>query len=92
QGRALVMVVGPGNKAVQRVVTAGGTVGADWIVTAGLNAGDRVIVEGLGKIKPGQAVKPVPAGSAPARRAAGAGAGGASGGAGSGGGAGGPGH
>jgi membrane fusion protein (multidrug efflux system) len=88
QGRALVMVVGPGNKAVQRIVTAGTTLGADWIVTAGLNAGDRVIVEGLGKIKPGQAVKPVPAGSAPARR----GPGGAGAGGGSGRGAGGPGR
>ncbi|MDB5692048.1 MAG: efflux transporter periplasmic adaptor subunit, partial [Alphaproteobacteria bacterium] len=79
QGQATVMVVGPGNKAVQRQVTADRTLGDQWIVTAGLAAGDRVIVEGLGKIKPAQSVRPVPAGSPPARKGGGnrAGAGGA---------------
>jgi membrane fusion protein (multidrug efflux system) len=62
-----VLVIGPGNKAVQRTVTADRTLGEDWIVTAGLQSGDRVIVEGLGKIKPGQTVVPVPAGSPPRR-------------------------
>jgi membrane fusion protein, multidrug efflux system len=47
--------------------------GDQWIVTAGLNPGERVIVEGLSKIKPGQAVKPVPAGSPPTRRGPGGG-------------------
>ena len=58
-GTATVMVVGPDDKAVQRKVTAGRTVGDQWLVTAGVAAGDRVIVEGLGRIKPGQTVKPV---------------------------------
>ncbi len=69
QGNATVMVIGPGNKAVPRTVTADRTFGEDWIVTAGLQAGDRVIVEGLGKIKPGQVVTPVPAGSPPRHQA-----------------------
>jgi membrane fusion protein (multidrug efflux system) len=68
RGEATVLIVGPGDKAVRRVVAADRTVGDQWVVTSGLNAGDRVIVEGLGKIKPGQAVRPVPAGSAPRRR------------------------
>ncbi|HEY1607236.1 MAG TPA: efflux RND transporter periplasmic adaptor subunit [Allosphingosinicella sp.] len=71
QGNATMMVIGPGNKAIQRTVTADRTFGEDWIVTAGLQPGDRVIVEGLGKIRPGQIVKPVPAGSPPPRPAAG---------------------
>ena len=66
-GHATVMVVGPGDKAMKKIVTADRTLGDQWIVTAGLNPGDKVIVEGLGKIKPGQPVKPVPAGSPPTR-------------------------
>jgi len=65
QGDATVMVVGPDNKAVSKTVTADQTVGPNWLVTAGLNPGDKVIVEGLGKVKVGQAVRPVPAGSKP---------------------------
>jgi membrane fusion protein (multidrug efflux system) len=61
QGAATVIVVGPGNKAVQRQVTAERTQSSFWVVTQGLNPGDRVIVQGLGKLRPGQTVKPVPA-------------------------------
>ena len=74
QGRASVMIIGPDNKAVSKSVTADQTVGSNWLVTAGLAAGDKVIVEGLGKIKPGQPVRPVPAGSQPLPRSDGAGA------------------
>ncbi|MFL6857671.1 MAG: efflux RND transporter periplasmic adaptor subunit, partial [Allosphingosinicella sp.] len=84
KGNATVLVVGPANMALTRKVTAERTIGDKWVVTAGLKAGDRVIVEGLGKIKPGQTVKPVPAGSPPPRP----GAGGAGGGRGAGGGSG----
>jgi len=66
KGDATVMVVGPDNKAVERTVTAPQTVGQQWLVTSGLRPGDRVIVEGLGRIKPKQQVHPVPAGSRPA--------------------------
>src|SRR4051812_47642605 len=89
QGNATVMIVGPGNKAMQRKIAADRTIGDQWIVTAGLSAGDRVIVEGLGKIKPGQLVRPVPAGSPPTRRGGGPGGGGAGGGGTAGGGTGG---
>jgi membrane fusion protein (multidrug efflux system) len=67
-GKATVMLVGPGNKAMQRMVTAPRTIGDKWLVTARLNSGDRVIVEGLGRIKSGQKVVPVPAGSPPRQR------------------------
>jgi len=65
QGHATVMLVGPGNIAVSRTITAGQTVGPNWLVTSGLRPGDKVIVEGLGKVKPGQPLRPVPAGSRP---------------------------
>jgi membrane fusion protein (multidrug efflux system) len=97
QGNATVMVVGPGNKAMQRRIATDRTLGDQWIVTAGLAAGDKVITEGLGKIKPGQAVQPVPAGSPSlrgggARGGAGAPGGAATGGGGAGGRAGGSGY
>jgi membrane fusion protein (multidrug efflux system) len=60
RGNAEVFVVGPGNKAVLRQVTAERTQGDSWIVTAGLRNGERVITQGLGKVKAGQPVKPVP--------------------------------
>ncbi|MBW8743121.1 MAG: efflux RND transporter periplasmic adaptor subunit [Sphingomonas sp.] len=75
QGHATVMLVGPDNKAVSRTITADQTVGSDWLVTSGLKPGDKVIVEGLGKVKPGQPVHPVPAGSQPAPARGGKGAG-----------------
>lgn len=63
EGHAQVYVVGADGKAVARSVTADRTQNSDWVVTAGLADGDRVITQGLGKLKPGQsaqAVKPVP--------------------------------
>ncbi len=65
KGDATVVVVGKDDKAELRSVTAERTVGDKWVVTAGLRPGDRVIVEGLGKIRPGQPIRPVPAGSPP---------------------------
>ena len=61
QGRATVFVVGADNKAALRPVTAERTQGAFWVVTDGLQPGDRVITQGLGKLLPNQQVKPVPA-------------------------------
>lgn len=68
RGRATALVIGPDNKAVLRSVVADRSVGNRWLVTAGLAAGDRLIVEGLSNIKPGQVVQPVPAGSKPRPR------------------------
>lgn len=65
QGNATVMLIGPNNMAVSQKVTVAQTVGADWLVTSGLKPGDKVITEGLGKVKPGKPVKPLPAGSKP---------------------------
>ncbi|WP_394653867.1 efflux RND transporter periplasmic adaptor subunit [uncultured Sphingomonas sp.] len=63
KGAATIYVVGPNNKAVQRQVTAPRTQGAYWVVTRGVNAGDKIITQGLGRLKPGADIRPVPAGA-----------------------------
>ena len=61
QGRPTVLVVGQGNKVEQRTLTAPRTIGENWLVTAGLKAGDKVIVEGGGgMLRPGAPVNPSP--------------------------------
>ena len=63
-GSAFVYLAGTDNKAVRRKVTADRTVGANWVVTDGLKAGERVITQGVGNLKQGAPIKPVPANSA----------------------------
>jgi membrane fusion protein (multidrug efflux system) len=57
QGQAMALVVGADNKAVLKTIQAVRTEGADWVVTGGLNAGDRVIVSGLQHVRPGAPVR-----------------------------------
>ena len=59
QGTKSVYVIGAGDKAEARQIVASHLVGTDWIVASGLAAGERVVVEGIGKIRPGAAVKPI---------------------------------
>ncbi|WP_250433821.1 efflux RND transporter periplasmic adaptor subunit [Caballeronia sp. ATUFL_F2_KS9A] len=61
KGTALAMVVGKDNKVAMRPLVTSGTLGQSWIVDSGLNAGDRVIVEGIDHVRPGMEVKAVPA-------------------------------
>lgn len=61
RGEASVFVVDAGNKAAERKVTAPRALGTDWVVTSGLKPGDKVIVQGLARLKPGAPIKPVPA-------------------------------
>lgn len=60
-GSAYVYVVGKDNKAARRKVSAERTLGTNWVVTSGLQAGDRIIVQGLANVKQDTAVRPVPA-------------------------------
>ncbi len=62
-GRPVAMVVGKDSKIERRALTTERAVGESWLVTAGLAAGDRVVVEGLQKIRPGAVVTAVPAGA-----------------------------
>jgi membrane fusion protein (multidrug efflux system) len=66
KGNATLWVVGPGNTAVQRTVVADRTDGANWVVTQGLAAGEKVITQGVGNLRDGAKIKPVPA-NAPQR-------------------------
>ena len=66
KGNAAVWVVGPGNRAVQRVVVADRTQGQYWVVTQGLAPGEKVIVQGTANLHDGAPIKPVPS-SAPQR-------------------------
>jgi membrane fusion protein, multidrug efflux system len=61
KGEATVLIVDQEDKVVERVVTADRAIQGEWLITAGLNAGDRVIVDGVQKAKPGSPVKAVPA-------------------------------
>lgn len=59
KGNATALVVTKANKVERRTVTAGQAIGDKWLITAGLKAGDRLIVEGTDKVKPNDIVKPV---------------------------------
>jgi membrane fusion protein (multidrug efflux system) len=65
KGDAVVMVVGAGEKAEQRPIKVVRTVGDNWLVREGMKPGDRVIVEGLQRVRPGTAVKAVAFGARP---------------------------
>ncbi len=62
-GNATVMVVGSEEKVEPRAIKVLRTVGENWLISEGLKAGDRVILEGLQKARPGTPVKAVPFGS-----------------------------
>ncbi|AMP39001.1 MULTISPECIES: efflux RND transporter periplasmic adaptor subunit [Ralstonia solanacearum species complex] len=66
-----VMIVDAEGKVAPRKVQADRAVGTEWIVASGLQAGDKVIVDGLQKVRPGAPVKPVAwqAGGAPSQGA-----------------------
>lgn len=59
-GRQFVYVVGAGDTARARDVVTGRWSGDLWIITSGLVAGDRVVVEGTQKVAPGRPVVPMP--------------------------------
>jgi membrane fusion protein (multidrug efflux system) len=60
RGDATVLVVSADSKVSERVIQVDRAVGSDWLVAAGLAAGDRVVVEGLQKVRPGAMVKAIP--------------------------------
>ena len=70
KGQPVALVVGADNKVAPRQLVTTGMHGQDWIVESGLKAGDRVIVHGVDKARPGTTVKTVPAQLAPASGAA----------------------
>ncbi|MFS2004211.1 efflux RND transporter periplasmic adaptor subunit [Duganella sp. CT11-25] len=55
-----VLVVGADNKLVSQPVTANANDGQNWVVSSGLKGGERIVVEGFQKAKPGATVNPQP--------------------------------
>jgi len=70
----IVMLAGEGDKVAPRPIQVAEWRGKDWVVTGGLQAGDKVIVDNLMKLRPGAPVAPhppaAPAGAAPGAPAA----------------------
>jgi membrane fusion protein (multidrug efflux system) len=70
KGNAIAMVVDGFDKVEQRTLKVDRAIGSKWLVLEGLSTGDRVILEGLQKVRPGVAVKVLPFGAKPAPAAA----------------------
>jgi membrane fusion protein (multidrug efflux system) len=68
QGGYQVAVVDPGNKVNIRTVSVGDRAGNQWIIASGLNPGERVVAEGVQKVRQGAQVKPKPFGAEAEKR------------------------
>lgn len=60
KGNPTVLIVDAADKVQQRMLTLDRAIGDKWFVIAGLAVGDRLIVEGMQKVRPGAVVKAVP--------------------------------
>ncbi len=60
KGNPLALIVGTDNKVEQRPLVLERAIGDQWLVASGLAPGDRVIAEGIQKVRPGASVKAVP--------------------------------
>jgi membrane fusion protein (multidrug efflux system) len=60
QGSYQVAVVGSGNKVSIRPVKVGERSGSMWVIQDGLNPGERVVAEGIQKVRPDMVVNPKP--------------------------------
>jgi len=60
KGNPMVLIVNNEGKVQQQMLTIDRAVGNTWLVTAGLSNGDKLIIEGIQKVKPGIPVKAVP--------------------------------
>jgi membrane fusion protein (multidrug efflux system) len=60
RGNPFALIVDGEGKVAQRMLTLDRAIGDRWLVTSGLAPGERVIVEGMQKVRPGAAVKVIP--------------------------------
>lgn len=60
KGNPVALVVATSDKVEQRILTLNRAIADKWLVSEGLNPGDRLIVEGVQKVRPGSSVKVVP--------------------------------
>ena len=56
-GKPMITIVGEGEKTEMRAVTTGVRIGRMWLVEEGLKSGERIIVDGVQKVRPGETVK-----------------------------------
>src|SRR5688572_7194098 len=61
QGRNFIWVIDAENKASQRSVKVGETIGGNVLISEGLKPGERIVVEGLQKVREGAPVQPMSA-------------------------------
>lgn len=62
-GKQFATVIIDGDKVEQRPIRTGARLGDRWVIEEGLKPGERVVIEGLQKARPGTVVKPVPVGA-----------------------------
>ncbi len=62
----MIATVDPNNKVGVHTVQVGDRVGEMWVINSGLSPGDRVVTEGVDKVRDGAVVNPVPEKSDPA--------------------------
>ena len=60
KGNPVALTVDGSGKVEQRKITVDRAIGDKWLVSEGLSPGDRLIVEGVQKVRPGASVKTVP--------------------------------
>ena len=60
KGNPVALIVDGSEKVAQRMLTVDRAVGDKWLISEGLKPGDRLIVEGMQKVRPGTSVKAVP--------------------------------
>ncbi len=60
KGNPVALIVDGSDKVQQRMITVDRAIGDKWLVSSGLAPGDRVIVEGVQKVRPGASVKVIP--------------------------------
>lgn len=70
RGEPMAYVVNAEGVVEQRILQAGRAIGTDWMVTGGVQAGDRVVVEGVQRIRPGARVNATERGTTPVAAAA----------------------
>jgi len=63
KGQPIALIVDPAGKVQQRILTIDRAIGNQWLITSGLGAGDRLIVEGLLNVRPEMTVKVAAAGT-----------------------------
>ena len=59
KGNPVALIVGASGKVEQRMLSLDRAIGDQWLVSSGLATGDRVIAEGMQRVRPGAAVKEV---------------------------------